>query len=273
MKQRLPFAIVIAALVVSAPRLAVAFLLADGVGINERVQVAVYVLTGVASGIVLTGGNVYLAHALAEHWKRRGGLWVILLVSWALFLGFAVVLIAPALVYGLTHSVLAEVLASAQTRWAWAIVAALSVEVLAAAAMAAHVLNDEPTQAVRKVGVGSALSAAIVRRLERTSAEAPRTIGELQPELRLRAALVSEPLAQPAAALAAATLPLDAGAAESILSEAQRSRRMSAAEGNLSAASTASAVGRSHTCAHCARPFATQQALAAHSRSHKQVTA
>lgn len=173
--KRLAFWIAAAALLVSAPRLALAFLLADGVLLEPAVEASVYAWTGVASGLVLTGGNVYLAHALAQHYKRRGGLWWVLLGAWVLFLAFSIVLIAPALVAGLTHSVLAEVLTAPQQRWLWAVVAALSVEVLAAAAMAAHVLSAEPTQAstrsTARSGVSSAMSDAAVRLLGKVAAE------------------------------------------------------------------------------------------------------
>lgn len=165
--KRLAFPVVIAALLVSAPRLAMAFLLADGVQLAPAVEMWVFAGTGVASGVVLTGGNVYLAHALAEHWRRRGGLWAILLVAWTLFLVFAILLIAPALVYGLNHSALATVLTTPAARWGWSVVAALSVEVLAAAAMAAGVLSAEPSkpsaEGKRTEGIQAALSGRIVR--------------------------------------------------------------------------------------------------------------
>ena len=99
--RKLPLIIIAAALLVSAPRLAVTFVIADGVMLTPAVAVAVFAGTGIASGLVLTGGNVYIAHALAEHWRRRNGLWTALLTAWLLFLVFAVWLIAPLLVYGL----------------------------------------------------------------------------------------------------------------------------------------------------------------------------
>ncbi len=176
MKRNLAFWIAAAALLVSAPRLAVTFVMADGVTLAPTVAVAVFAGTGIASGLVLTGGNVYIAHALAEHWRRRGGLWTVLLVAWLLFLVFAVWLIAPLLVYGLGHSALAEVLGSAGQRWAWAVTAALSVELLAAAAMAASVLSGEPTQTApqkRTRSVADALTQRIVRTLDRDVSAAP----------------------------------------------------------------------------------------------------
>lgn len=237
--QRLAFVIAVAALLVSAPRLAMAFLLADGVLIGAEIQSVVYGGTGIASGVVLTGGNIYLAHALAAHWKRRGGLWAILLVAWASFLAFAVILIAPALVYGLTHSVLAEVLSTPGWRWFWGIVAALSVEILAAASMAASVLAAEPEQAVRKPsapGIVAALRGAALRRIERDGL-APGGAVSAMP------ALTVAPVAEPAAIVA----PLPAPVAPAV--DARPLYRCLAAG--------------------CARTFATQQALAAHGRAHR----
>ncbi len=166
--KRLPLLIVCAALLVSAPRLAIAFVMADGVTLSATVAAWVFTATGVASGIVLTGGNVYLATALAEHWQRRGGLWAVLLAAWTLFLAFAVALIAPVLAYGLSHSVLREVLPTSAARWAWSVIAALSVEVLAAAAMAASVLSAAPSKPSAEPKRTSAIRAALSERIVRT---------------------------------------------------------------------------------------------------------
>lgn len=253
--RRFAFIIAAAALLVSAPRLALAFLLADGVTLSPAVEGAVYAWTGVASGVVLTGGNIYLAHALAEHWKRRGALWVVLLVSWVLFLAFAVVLIAPALVAGLSHSELAQVLTSDRQRWGWAVVAALSVEVLAAAAMAASVLSAEPTAATAKrTGVGSALSGAAVRLLGKVASNAA-PVSDVQP---LTPALPA---------------PLNALPAGSTVSPTGPSAALPADPAQQTVA--ASAAGR-YPCrsAGCSRVFPTPQARSAHEgRAHPVVEA
>lgn len=254
--KRLAFWIAAAALLVSAPRLALAFLLADGVALAPAVEASVYAWTGVASGLVLTGGNVYLAHALAQHYKRRGPLWVVLLGSWVLFLGFTVVLIAPALVAGLAHSVLAEVLTTPQQRWLWAIVAALSVEVLAAAAMAAHVLSAEPTQAsvrsTARSGVGSAFTDAAVRVLGKVAAE-------------------SAAAQQPAATLSASPLPVQSATGRADATTAQAP----AAEA-IASSDNATTGGARYPCrsAGCFRSFVTPQARSAHEgRAHPRVEA
>ncbi len=177
MKRRgLAFWIAIAALLVSAPRLAVAFVMADGVTLTPAVAAAVFAATGVATGVVLTGGNVYIAHALAQHWRRRSALWTTLLAAWLTFLVFAVWLIAPLLVHGLGHSPLAEVLLTPALRWSWATVAALSVELLAAAAMAADALRGEPAPTAPRArgrSVVDALTGRIVRALDGASDAAP----------------------------------------------------------------------------------------------------
>jgi MFS family permease len=242
--KRLAFIIAAAALLVSAPRLALAFLMADGVQLAPAVEIFVYAGTGIAAGVVLTGGNIYLAHALAEHWKRRGALWATLLICWVLFLVFAVVLIAPALVAGLQHSDLAQVLDTPGKQWTWAVVAALSVEVLAAAAMAASVLSDEPTQpSARRAGFGAALSGAAQRVLARIGETAPVSVAEQ----------AAAPLALP--------LPASPSATSAALPAAP--------------AVATSEVG-SYPCrsAGCRRSFPTPQARSAHEgRAHPQAEA
>jgi hypothetical protein len=57
------------ALLVNTPRLILAYLAADGLALAEGWRAAMLTVSAVATGIVLTGGNAYLAHAVAR--RRR----------------------------------------------------------------------------------------------------------------------------------------------------------------------------------------------------------
>lgn len=132
--------VVCCALLVTAPRLAHAFIMGDGLTVNADWYYWTLTLTGVSSGVVLTLGNAYLTHVLASHFERRDPLSWLLAGAWVVYLLFAVALIAPALMVGLRSSPLADVLGPSLLQWAWAILAALSVEVLTAGSMAAYAI-------------------------------------------------------------------------------------------------------------------------------------
>lgn len=132
--------VVCCALLVTAPRLAHAFIMGDGLMVNADWYYWTLTLTGIASGVVLTLGNAYLTHVLASHFERRDPLSWLLAGAWVVYLLFAVALIAPALMVGLRLSPLADVLGYSFFQWAWAILAALSVEVLTAGSMAAYAI-------------------------------------------------------------------------------------------------------------------------------------
>lgn len=144
--------VVVLALLVTAPRLAHAFIMADGLSMDAYWEYWLLVVTGVASGLVLTLGNAYLAHVLASHFKRHDALSWVLLSAWVVYLLFAVALIAPALVVGLARSPISTVLYWPLV-WAYAVVAALSVEVLVAGSMAGYAIarkaaHDAPHDAL-----------------------------------------------------------------------------------------------------------------------------
>jgi hypothetical protein len=134
----------VAAIAVNAPRLILVFLEAEGVPVSAELRVALLALTGIATGIVLTGGGAFLAHAVAwgRHFRR------ILVVAWLIVLMATGVLITPMLAAGLAQAPLTTVLASSSSRWIWSAVAVLAVELVAAGSMvayAAHRREDQDT--------------------------------------------------------------------------------------------------------------------------------
>lgn len=138
-----------AAVAVNGPRLVLIFLQADGIAIPRGVEAAVLTITGIATGAVLTGGGMYIAHRLAEPGGSRA-VRLILAGTWAALLVFSVVLIAPAMLLAWRHSPLAEIIPASADGWiigpdaAWATVAVLAVEVLAGGVMAAHAMTGQP---------------------------------------------------------------------------------------------------------------------------------
>ena len=55
-----------AAILVQGPRLVLGFLAADRQPADPATQRLLLVLSGIGAAVVLTGGNLYLAHALAK---------------------------------------------------------------------------------------------------------------------------------------------------------------------------------------------------------------
>ncbi len=182
----------LAALLVNGPRLVLIFLQADGLALPDNVEGAILAVTGIATGAVLTGGGMYIAHTLAQ--PAAGRLRLLLAVCWLSLLAFSVVLIAPALVFTLRASELAGVLSAERSQWLWAVTAVLAVEVLAGGAMAAHALDNETVSP----GVGASSPTAprqpartVVRRLESETPQPPGSNGPV-PAARPAAAGLSQ---------------------------------------------------------------------------------
>ena len=126
--QRIAISLSFIALLVTMPRLVLAFLIGDGILVPQHIEVVLLTATGIGSGVVLTVGNAILAHALAEKSRQKGMLWWVLLLAWVCFLLSAIVVVSPTLVSGLRKSSLITVLPSASAQWFWAITAVAVVE-------------------------------------------------------------------------------------------------------------------------------------------------
>ena len=154
----------LAAVSVTGPRLVLVFLQADGINVWPWAETFILAVTGIGTGLVLTGGGMYIAHHLAVGmvgaWK-----WLFLAFCWLLLLFFSVVLIAPALVFALQNSQLNTILVFPYN-WYWSIVAVLAVEVLAGAAIVAGATgeNVQPV-AAKEPGAFSILAGALTNRL------------------------------------------------------------------------------------------------------------
>lgn len=137
----------VAAIAVNAPRLILVFLEAEGVPVSSDLRVGLLALTGIATGVVLTGGGAFLAHAVARgrHFRR------VLVATWLLVLVGTGVLITPMLAAGLSEAPLTSVLASPSSRWTWSAVAVLAVELVAAGSMIAYAAHRREDRSADRI--------------------------------------------------------------------------------------------------------------------------
>jgi len=175
--QRIAISLSFIALLVTMPRLVLAFLIGDGILVPQHIEVVLLTATGIGSGVVLTVGNAILAHALAEKSRQKGMLWWVLLLAWVCFLLSAIVVVSPTLVSGLRKSSLITVLPSASAQWFWAITAVAVVEILVGASTTASILETVQHD-VQPSGpsVLGRIGNALVRRLEQTLAPEVTTL-------------------------------------------------------------------------------------------------
>jgi len=123
------------ALAVNGPRYVLVYLGVDSLELPSAIEMWMLIVTGIATAIVLTGGNIVIASMISKThgWTRLG-----LALAWVLQLVFAVILIAPMLVQGLRATPLNQVIAGSW-QLVWAITAVGAVELVAAATMAGYV--------------------------------------------------------------------------------------------------------------------------------------
>ena len=125
--------IALAAILVQGPRLILVLLAADRHPVSPGWQRGLVVVAGLGTALVLTGGNLYLAHTLAtaKRWRSY------LVVVWIVVLGSSGSLLVPTIAAGLSGRTLPEVLDSTELQWSWAVLAAVAHEVTAAGCMLA----------------------------------------------------------------------------------------------------------------------------------------
>jgi hypothetical protein len=126
--RRVGVGIALATILVQAPRLVLAVLAADRQAVSAEWERALLVVAGVGTALVLTGGNLYLAHTIASVRRWRGRLAVV----WLAVLVSSGGLVVPLIAAGLGGRKLPEVLAGETQAWAWSLLAALAHEVTAA---------------------------------------------------------------------------------------------------------------------------------------------
>jgi hypothetical protein len=139
--------VALAAILVQAPRLVLALLAADRQPVGASAERALLIVAGVGTALVLTGGNLYLAHTIA--WVRR---WRSALVAaWLAVLVSTGGLVVPLVAAGLSGRTLPQVLGGERLAWSWSLLAALAHEVTAAGC----VLAAAAAASERRLAAGS----------------------------------------------------------------------------------------------------------------------
>jgi hypothetical protein len=139
--------IAMAAILVQAPRLVLAMLAADHQMVDESWERGLLVMAGFGTALVLTGGNLYLAHAIARVRRWRAGL----VVVWLVVLASTGGLVVPMIAAGIGGRTLPQVLDAHLLAWAWSLLAALAHEVTAAGCMlSAAALGSDGAAAERE---------------------------------------------------------------------------------------------------------------------------
>lgn len=162
----------IIALLVNGPRFVLIFLQVDNLTIPLSVEAIMLGITGIATGLVLTGGGAYIAHSLAES-QTRGIVRTVMIACWFLLLIFNIILLAPLMVFAIRESPLNTVFDTNFSQWLWSITSVLAVEIISAGAMAAYALEgrtENPPDHDSQPGAFSILTGALVRRLENSIA-------------------------------------------------------------------------------------------------------
>ncbi len=155
--RRAGLAIALAAIAVQAPRLVLALLGADRMPVPAPTERALLVLAGVGTALVLTGGNLYLAHTVAQvrPWRRT------LAAAWLPVLAASGGLVLPLIVAGLSARTLPQVLGAGRLAWTWALLAALAHELTAAGCVLASAAWAAQAGGAAGVGTAPRVAAAI----------------------------------------------------------------------------------------------------------------
>lgn len=161
------------AIFVNAPRFVITFLAADGMRFPSWVEGAMLAITGIATGVVLTGGGAYIAHELIAM-KGRVLTRVFMTVCWLLLLVFSVIILAPMMAAMLENSELVTVLDTVGKRLGWSVASIVAIEVLTAGAMVAHAASQDSNIAVSASNKPSSWSLV-------SNALASRIVTQLQP--------------------------------------------------------------------------------------------
>lgn len=172
-KSKIGLYLAIAALLVNGPRFVIVFLRADAISLPTEIEASMLGITGLATGIVLTGGGAYISHRLADS-RLSGMIKVSMVACWLALLVFSVILLSPLMVQSIRTSELKAVISSETMQWTWSITSILAVEVVASGAMAAYAIEGRRIFRSRNTGnpgLIGILVAAIADRIRRPHRE------------------------------------------------------------------------------------------------------
>lgn len=131
-------------LCVSGARLVLVFLRMDGIGVPTLVEAGLLTLSGIFGAVALTGLAMVLADGLTR--AHSLGRKLFLGIAWLGFLAAMCWLIPPYMVAKIRTTELVSVLNTPAKQWAWAIVATLVVEVMAAGGVIAMRETESDTR-------------------------------------------------------------------------------------------------------------------------------
>lgn len=204
----------LAALLVNGLRFVILFLAADALKLPWLVEGIMLGITGIASGIVLTGGGAYIAHEIVA---MRGQVFsrLFMVVCWIILLVSNVILLAPMMAVGLAKTEFTVVL-DANQRWLWAVTAIVAIEVLAAGAMVAHAAGqhsnaDESIKKDSKPSNFSLIIDALAQRIVYWLRPQPAAVVAMQPAtVAIPSVAVQMPEAQTVSSIEIATAAMEA---------------------------------------------------------------
>jgi MFS family permease len=243
--------VALAAILVQAPRLVLAVLAADRQPVDVAAERALLVVAGVGTALVLTGGNLYLAHAIARvrRWRRAlAAVWLAVLVSTG---GLVVPLVAA----GLAGRTLPQLLGSEGLAWSWSLLAALAHEVTAAGCVLAAAAAASERSAAERIAAEQSQASELDELLRQRDA-ARRELAALRELAERRERLARSEQVEQQQTGAGHQLPAAGSGARYELPAAGRGERAGACE-----------LAPLRACPEgCGRSFAGAAALAGHLR-------
>lgn len=132
--------ILVVALAASVPGLVYTSLVADGLTRSQEWEYALLIARAVCVAVVLTGGNGFMAHVMAQRFRARSVLSWVLLAAWLLVVALITVILAPVFMVSLQKSEIVKVVPSVWWQWGYAFAFALALDLAVAGIAAAHAL-------------------------------------------------------------------------------------------------------------------------------------
>lgn len=166
-----------AAVVALGPRLVLTFLAADRHVLDERWTTMLLVASGVGTALVLTAGNIYLAHASASLRSRK------LTILWWMVLACSGLLAAPLVVAGLKGVALEAVLGNSSLQWMWSLLAVVATELIAGGCMLADAARGGAAQELAAAQQELAASRDALLAEQQRSSRAEELVSQLRQQL------------------------------------------------------------------------------------------
>jgi hypothetical protein len=139
--------ILVVALAASVPGLVYTSLVADGLTRTPGWEYALLIARAVCVAVVLTGGNGFMAHIMARHFRARSVLSWVLLLAWLAVVALITAILAPVFMVSLQKSEIVKVMPAVGWQWAYSFAFALALDLAVAGIAAAHALLSKAQRA------------------------------------------------------------------------------------------------------------------------------